>query len=102
MIMTDTKRDESATPFTWLLFGVVIAAEIAGALGLRFSERFTVALPTVMSLMAFTLALYLVSNVMRRLPVKHRLPGLGRRGNRVRGAHRCLGIARAGEHRKRV
>lgn len=72
--MTDMKSLGSATLSTWLLLTVAIAAEIGGTLGLRFSEGFTVPLPTVMALVAFTLALYLVSKVMRKLPVSVAYP----------------------------
>jgi multidrug transporter EmrE-like cation transporter len=44
---------------TWLLLGVAVAFEIAAALGLRFSEGFTLVLPTVAALAAFAVALYL-------------------------------------------
>jgi len=59
---------------TWLLLGLAVCLEIAGALGLRFSEGFTLLLPTVIALIAFMLALYLVSRVMKRLPVSVAYP----------------------------
>jgi small multidrug resistance pump len=59
---------------TWLLLGVAVAFEIAGAIGLRFSEGFTVMLPTVVALAAFAVALYLVSRVMKTLPVSIAYP----------------------------
>lgn len=59
---------------TWLLLGVAVAFEIAGAIGLRFSEGFTVMLPTVVALAAFAVALYLVSRVMKTLPVSVAYP----------------------------
>lgn len=62
------------TSSTWLLLGFAVALEIAGALGLRFSEGFTLALPTLAALVAFALALYLVSRVMKRLPVSTAYP----------------------------
>lgn len=68
------KSVEAATSSTWLLLGVAVAFEIAGALGLRFSEGFTLVLPTVAALAAFALALYLVSRVMKRLPVSIAYP----------------------------
>lgn len=54
--------------------GLAVCLEIAGALGLRFSEGFTLLLPTVVALTAFTLALYLVSRVMKQLPVSIAYP----------------------------
>jgi small multidrug resistance pump len=65
---------ESATSSTWLLLGVAVAFEIAGALGLRFSDGFTLVLPTVAALAAFAVALYLVSRVMKQLPVSIAYP----------------------------
>lgn len=59
---------------TWLLLGVAVAFEIAGAIGLRFSEGFTVMLPTVVALAAFAVALFLVSRVMKTLPVSIAYP----------------------------
>ena len=60
--------------FTWLLLGVAVAFEIAGAIGLRFSEGFTVMLPTIVALAAFAVALFLVSRVMKTLPVSIAYP----------------------------
>lgn len=59
---------------TWLLLGVAILLEIAGALALRFSEGFSLWLPTLLALMAFAAALYLVSKVMKTLPVSIAYP----------------------------
>lgn len=58
----------------WLLLGVAILGEIAGAISLRFSEGFTRPFPTVVALASFALALYLVSRVMRTLPVSIAYP----------------------------
>jgi small multidrug resistance pump len=63
-----------AKSYTWLLLGVAVAFEIAGAIGLRFSEGFTVMLPTAVALTAFAVALYLVSRVMKTLPVSIAYP----------------------------
>ena len=93
--MTDMKPLEAATPTAWLLLGVAVAAEIAGALGLRFSEGFTVALPTAIALVAFTLALYLVSHVMKRLPVSVAYP-IWAGGGTVGVA--LFGVLALGEH----
>jgi small multidrug resistance pump len=68
------KSVEAAKSYTWLLLGVAVAFEIAGALGLRFSEGFTLVLPTVAALAAFAVALYLVSRVMKKLPVSIAYP----------------------------
>lgn len=72
------KNVEAARPrtnsYTWLMLGVAVAFEITGALGLRFSEGFTLVLPTAAALVAFTVALYLVSRVMKKLPVSIAYP----------------------------
>ena len=47
--------------YAWLLVGSAIVAEIAAALGLRFSDGFTKPLPTAFALIAFGSAFYLVS-----------------------------------------
>jgi small multidrug resistance pump len=67
----DVERSPSVA---WLLLGLAIMFEIAGALGLRFSEGFTLLLSTGIALFAFTLALYLVSQVMKKLPVSVAYP----------------------------
>jgi len=67
-------RVEAAISSAWLLLGCAVVLETAGAIGLRFSEGFTRMLPTLAALAAFTLALYLVSKVMRRLPVSVAYP----------------------------
>lgn len=72
--MKSVEAATSSTRPTWLLLGVAVAFEIAGALGLRFSEGFTLVLPTVAALAAFAVALYLVSRVMKRLPVSIAYP----------------------------
>lgn len=59
---------------TWLLLGIAVAAEVVGAIGLRFSDGFTALAPTAAALAAFALALYLVSRVMRTLPVSIAYP----------------------------
>ena len=68
------RRVEAATFSIWLLLGFAVVLEIAGALGLRFSKGFTLVLPTLTALVAFALALYLVSRVMKRLPVSIAYP----------------------------
>ena len=50
------------------------ADEIAGALALRFSAGFSRLAPTLFALASFALALYLVSRVMRSLPVSIAYP----------------------------
>lgn len=68
------KHCETASFPTWLLLGLAVCLEIAGVLGLRFSEGFSLLLPTAFALLAFTLALYLVSRVMKTLPVSVAYP----------------------------
>jgi small multidrug resistance pump len=53
----------------WLLVGMAIVAEIAAALGLRYSNGFTKPLPTGFSLIAFGSAFYLISKSLVYLPV---------------------------------
>ena len=55
--------------YAWLLVGSAIVAEIAAALGLRFSDGFTKPLPTAFALIAFGSAFYLVSLSLVHLPV---------------------------------
>ncbi|MBT3628136.1 MAG: multidrug efflux SMR transporter [Rhodospirillaceae bacterium] len=68
------KKIEAATSIPWLLLGCAVALETAGAIGLRYSEGFTQLLPTVAALIAFALALYLVSRVMKKLPLSVAYP----------------------------
>ena len=68
------KRAEVPPSSAWFLLGLAVTFEITGALGLRFSEGFTLLLPTGIALAAFTLALYLVSHVMKKLPVSVAYP----------------------------
>jgi len=69
-----TCNNNSPSAATWLMLGLAVCFEIAGAIGLRFSEGFSLLLPTVLALTAFTLALYLVSHVMKSLPVSIAYP----------------------------
>ena len=55
--------------YAWLLVGSAIVAEITAALGLRFSDGFTRPLPTVLALIAFGSAFYLVSLSLVHLPI---------------------------------
>ncbi|HED13998.1 MAG TPA: QacE family quaternary ammonium compound efflux SMR transporter [Gammaproteobacteria bacterium] len=67
------QANKTAAPAWWLL-ALAICFEIAGAIGLRFSEGFTSLLPTTLALAAFAMALYLVSHVMKSLPVSVAYP----------------------------
>lgn len=58
----------------WLLLGVAIAGEIAGALLLRVSDGFTRPLPTISAIASFGIALFLVSRVMKALPISIAYP----------------------------
>jgi len=67
--------ESNPTPTSaWWLLSLAVCFEIAGAIGLRFSEGFRVLLPTVLALAAFASALYLVSHVMKSLPVSVAYP----------------------------
>ncbi len=71
---TNKKPDAAVSSMAWLLLGLAVTFEIAGALGLRFSEGFTLLIPTGLALVAFALALFLVSHVMKELPVSIAYP----------------------------
>jgi len=64
----------TASTTAWVLLILAVSFEIAGAIGLRFSEGFTLLLPTGLALAAFALALFLVSHVMKELPVSIAYP----------------------------
>lgn len=75
--MADCCETSTARPGSrraWLLLGVAVLGEIGGVLGLRYSEGFTAPLPTAAALAAFGVALFLVSRVMRELPVSIAYP----------------------------
>jgi multidrug transporter EmrE-like cation transporter len=59
---------------TWALLIFAVCLEISGVFGLRFSEGFTLIFPTSAALVSFTLALYLVSRVMKTLPISVAYP----------------------------
>ena len=63
-----------ATSTAWVLLTIAVLCEIAGAIGLRFAQGFTLPVPTILSLSAFAIALYLVSRVMKELPVSIAYP----------------------------
>ncbi len=69
-----TTCTETAGGRAWLLLALAISGEIAGALALRFSAGFSRLAPTLFALASFALALYLVSRVMRSLPVSIAYP----------------------------
>ena len=73
-MVANAKSETTPRPKAWLLLGLAVMFEIAGALGLRFSEGFTLLIPTVLALAAFGVALYLVSHVMKELPVSIAYP----------------------------
>lgn len=68
------ERASPSRSLAWGLLATAVAFEITGAIGLRFSQGFTAMLPTVLALTAFALALYLVSHVMKELPVSVAYP----------------------------
>jgi small multidrug resistance pump len=69
-----SKAETSFWSTAWLLLGVAVLCEITGALSLRFSAGFTEVAPTAAALLAFAVALYLVSHVMKQLPVSVAYP----------------------------
>ncbi len=76
MVEASCDQTRGAGPSTgaWMLLGAAIAGEIAGVVGLRFSEGFTHPIATATALGAFGMALFLVSRVMRVLPVSVAYP----------------------------
>ncbi len=81
-------KNKSISVFTWALLIIAVCLEIAGVFGLRFSEGFTLLLPTSTALVSFALALYLVSKVMKTLPVSVAYPvwaGGGTAGTAILG-----------------
>lgn len=74
-IVCDKPNNNESVPMSaWLLLFIAVTFEIAGAISLRFSEGFTLILPTLLALSSFTMALYLVSHVMKFLPVSIAYP----------------------------
>ena len=71
---TNAQLATQTTSTAWLLLSFAVICEIAGAIGLRFAQGFTLLVPTVLSLFAFAVALYLVSHVMKELPVSIAYP----------------------------
>jgi small multidrug resistance pump len=65
---------EMTTSLGWLLLGLAVSLETAGAIGLRFSAGFTLMVPTLAALGFFALALFLVSKIMKILPVSIAYP----------------------------
>lgn len=76
MTANDCKSSPANPPSTgaWALLGAAITGEIAGVVGLRFSDGFTDPVVTGAALAAFGVALFLVSRVMRVLPVSVAYP----------------------------
>ena len=58
----------------WALLGLAICLEIAGVVCLRFSEGFTLVIPTIIAIISFTFALLIVSRAMTKLPVSVAYP----------------------------
>jgi small multidrug resistance pump len=69
-----TSESKPAPTAAWALLGAAVCFEIAGAIGLSFSQGFSLLLPTLLALAAFAVALYLVSHVMKSLPVSVAYP----------------------------
>lgn len=53
----------------WLLLGIAILTEVCGTTALKYSNGFSKPVPTVIALVSFGVALYLVAIVYRTLPV---------------------------------
>jgi small multidrug resistance pump len=68
------KDGTAAFSASWILLGMAVMFEITGAIGLRFSQGFTLLAPTAFALGAFAIALYLVSHVMKELPISIAYP----------------------------
>ena len=81
-------KEKSTTIYTWSLLIFAVCLEISGVFGLRFSNGFTLPIPTTIALASFTLALFLVSRVMKTLPVSIAYPvwaGGGTAGTTILG-----------------
>jgi small multidrug resistance pump len=63
-----------ASAVAWSALGLAVCGEVAGALLLRISDGFTRPLPTLAAVSAFGMALFLVSRVMKSLPVSIAYP----------------------------
>lgn len=76
--MTEKFCSEGSAPKfvmkNWVLLALAITGEILGVIGLRFSEGFTRMPYSLAALGAFAIALFLVSRVMRELPVSVAYP----------------------------
>jgi len=59
---------------TWALLAFAVCLEIAGVICLRFSKGFTLLVPTAIAIIFFIFALFLVSRVMKKLPVSIAYP----------------------------
>ena len=71
----EQRSEPKPTPVSaWWLLNLAICFEIGDVTGLNFSEGFSLLLPTALALAAFAMALYLVSHVMKWLPVSVAYP----------------------------
>lgn len=68
------KPRRSETFSAWVLLGIAVALEALGAIALHYSHGFTQTLPAVASISVFSLSLFLVSKVMKHLPVSIAYP----------------------------
>lgn len=55
--------------YAWIWVALAIVSEISAAIGLRYSDGFSKLLPTLIALIAFGTAFYLVSLSLVHLPV---------------------------------
>lgn len=60
--------------YDWLLLGGAIVCEITAAIALRFSDGFTKLWPTLLAVVAFGTAFYLVSVALKTLPISIAYP----------------------------
>ena len=58
----------------WIILGIAILFETGGAVGLHFSKGFTVLVPTVVSLLSFGIAVFLVGRIVMIIPVSVAYP----------------------------
>jgi len=71
---TCTAHDQAGARRAWGLLALAVAAEIVGALALRASAGFTRLPPSLAAVLAFGVALVVVSRVMKVLPVSVAYP----------------------------
>lgn len=71
---TESEAEAGDRSLTWSLLAFAIVLEVIGAISLRYSEGFSLLMPTLIAVSAFAMALFLVSRIMKKLPVSVAYP----------------------------